>query len=179
MSGVAAGAGDEGWRSWGCSDVLAARLGSIKQLHERVTQECAEYRALYEKMVLPPNMGPRVDWARVLEQKQVSGHPQRWRCLREREVTASSNRSNMQCQLGPDSTLRGLGRERAEDTVQSRKASCRRRLRPRGRGKAWSEVVRRRQSRRNKALAWGATGSGVLWEGRQNQIMGTLNPHVP
>uniref|UniRef100_A0A2I3GGN5 Envoplakin n=1 Tax=Nomascus leucogenys TaxID=61853 RepID=A0A2I3GGN5_NOMLE len=26
----------------------------IKQLHERVTQECAEYRALYEKMVLPP-----------------------------------------------------------------------------------------------------------------------------
>lgn len=42
----------------------------IKQLHERVTQECAEYRALYEKMVLPPSMGPRVDWARVLEQKQ-------------------------------------------------------------------------------------------------------------
>uniref|UniRef100_A0A2K5SCG2 Envoplakin n=1 Tax=Cebus imitator TaxID=2715852 RepID=A0A2K5SCG2_CEBIM len=27
----------------------------IKQLHERVTQECAEYRALYEKMVLPPS----------------------------------------------------------------------------------------------------------------------------
>uniref|UniRef100_A0A673USQ6 Envoplakin n=1 Tax=Suricata suricatta TaxID=37032 RepID=A0A673USQ6_SURSU len=25
----------------------------IKQLHERVTQECAEYRALYEKIVLP------------------------------------------------------------------------------------------------------------------------------
>uniref|UniRef100_G1QN86 Envoplakin n=1 Tax=Nomascus leucogenys TaxID=61853 RepID=G1QN86_NOMLE len=42
----------------------------IKQLHERVTQECAEYRALYEKMVLPPEVGPRVDWARVLEQKQ-------------------------------------------------------------------------------------------------------------
>ncbi|XP_004630175.1 envoplakin [Octodon degus] len=42
----------------------------IKQLHERVTQECAEYRALYEKMVLPLDMGPRVDWARVLEQKQ-------------------------------------------------------------------------------------------------------------
>ncbi|KAM5273343.1 envoplakin [Ctenodactylus gundi] len=42
----------------------------IKQLHDRVTQECAEYRALYEKMVLPPDMGPRVDWARVLEQKQ-------------------------------------------------------------------------------------------------------------
>lgn len=50
-------------------------LGSIKQLHERVTQECAEYRALYEKMVLPPDVGPRVDWARVLEQKQVRGHP--------------------------------------------------------------------------------------------------------
>ncbi|XP_045670045.1 envoplakin isoform X1 [Ursus americanus] len=42
----------------------------IKQLHERVTQECAEYRALYEKIVLPPDMGPRVDWSRVLEQKQ-------------------------------------------------------------------------------------------------------------
>ncbi|XP_037013894.2 envoplakin [Artibeus jamaicensis] len=42
----------------------------IKQLHERVTQECAEYRALYETVVLPANMGPRVDWARVLEQKQ-------------------------------------------------------------------------------------------------------------
>ncbi|XP_016067953.1 PREDICTED: envoplakin [Miniopterus natalensis] len=42
----------------------------IKQLHERVTQECAEYRDLYEKMVLPPNVGPRVDWARVLEEKQ-------------------------------------------------------------------------------------------------------------
>lgn len=50
-------------------------LGSIKQLHERVTQECAEYRSLYEKMVLPPDVGPRVDWARVLEQKQVGGHP--------------------------------------------------------------------------------------------------------
>lgn len=42
----------------------------IKQLHERVTQQCAEYRALYEKMVLPPSVGPRVDWARVLQQKQ-------------------------------------------------------------------------------------------------------------
>ncbi|XP_036921086.1 envoplakin [Sturnira hondurensis] len=42
----------------------------IKQLHERVTQECAEYRALYETVVLPPNVGPRVDWARALEQKQ-------------------------------------------------------------------------------------------------------------
>lgn len=48
-------------------------LGSIKQLHERVTQECSEYRALYEKMVVPPDVGPRVDWARVLEQKQVRG----------------------------------------------------------------------------------------------------------
>lgn len=40
-----------------------------------MTQECAEYRALYEKMVLPPGVGPRVDWARVLEQKQVGGTP--------------------------------------------------------------------------------------------------------
>lgn len=82
--------------TWARSDVLATRLGSIKQLHERVTQECAEYRTLYEKMVLPPNMGPRVDWARVLEQKQVSSHPQHQRCHRELEVTASSNRSNTQ-----------------------------------------------------------------------------------
>lgn len=36
-----------------------------------MTQECAEYRALYEKIVLPADVGPRVDWARVLEQKQV------------------------------------------------------------------------------------------------------------
>ncbi|XP_059938693.1 envoplakin [Mesoplodon densirostris] len=42
----------------------------IKQLHERVTQECSEYRALYERMVLPPDVGPKVDWAWVLEQKQ-------------------------------------------------------------------------------------------------------------
>lgn len=40
-----------------------------------MTQECAEYRALYEKMVLPPDVGARVDWARVLEQKQVRWHP--------------------------------------------------------------------------------------------------------
>lgn len=52
-------------------------LGSIKQLHERVTQECAEYRALYEKIVLPPDVGPRVDWTRVLEQKQVRGSHRR------------------------------------------------------------------------------------------------------
>ena len=37
-------------------------LGSIKQLHERVTQECAEYRALYEKMVLPPDIAWRPDF---------------------------------------------------------------------------------------------------------------------
>uniref|UniRef100_A0A8C3YRS9 Envoplakin like n=1 Tax=Catagonus wagneri TaxID=51154 RepID=A0A8C3YRS9_9CETA len=30
----------------------------IKQLHERVTQECAKYRALYEKMVLPRHGAP-------------------------------------------------------------------------------------------------------------------------
>lgn len=57
---------------WHSPDLRCLR-GSIKQLHERVTQECAEYRALYEKMVLPPTVGPRVDWARVLEQKQVRG----------------------------------------------------------------------------------------------------------
>lgn len=64
-----------GWGPWRASPALTwwLLLGSIKQLHERVTQECAEYRALYEKMVLPPDVGPRVDWARVLEQKQVRG----------------------------------------------------------------------------------------------------------
>lgn len=40
-----------------------------------MTQECAKYRALYEKIVLPPDVGPRVDWARVLEQKQVGAPP--------------------------------------------------------------------------------------------------------
>lgn len=61
--------------------------GSIKQLHERVTQECAEYRALYEKMVLPPDVGPRVDWARVLEQKQVRGHSIHQHILKELRAT--------------------------------------------------------------------------------------------
>lgn len=61
-------------RSQASSDLMARLLlGSIKQLHERVTQECSEYRALYEKMVLPPDVGPRVDWARVLEEKGEGG----------------------------------------------------------------------------------------------------------
>lgn len=58
-----------------------------------MTQECAEYRALYEKMVLPPDVGPRVDWARVLEEKQVRGHPQCQKCVKELEVTPSSNKT--------------------------------------------------------------------------------------
>uniref|UniRef100_A0A8C3Y1S8 Envoplakin n=1 Tax=Catharus ustulatus TaxID=91951 RepID=A0A8C3Y1S8_CATUS len=40
----------------------------IQQLHERVTQLCAEYRALYEQLNVP-EVGPRVDWARILDQK--------------------------------------------------------------------------------------------------------------
>ncbi|NWZ89189.1 EVPL protein, partial [Nesospiza acunhae] len=40
----------------------------IQQLHERVTQLCAEYRALYEQLNLP-ELGPRLDWARILDQK--------------------------------------------------------------------------------------------------------------
>ncbi|XP_014744679.1 PREDICTED: envoplakin isoform X1 [Sturnus vulgaris] len=40
----------------------------IQQLHDRVTQLCAEYRALYEQLNIP-EMGPRVDWARILDQK--------------------------------------------------------------------------------------------------------------
>ena len=107
-------------------------LGSIKQLHERVTQECSEYRALYERMVLPPDVGPRVDWARVLEQKQVRSHPQSRRPLRELEVTPSSNqRATQSCvSSGADACLDlgatgHLGSEWAEATVQSGKASCR------------------------------------------------------
>lgn len=43
---------------------------SIKQLHDRVTHQCAEYRDLYEKFTVP-EAGAKVDWARILEQKQV------------------------------------------------------------------------------------------------------------
>uniref|UniRef100_A0A8V1ANL0 Envoplakin n=1 Tax=Gallus gallus TaxID=9031 RepID=A0A8V1ANL0_CHICK len=45
----------------------------IQQLHERVTQLCAEYRDLYEKLNVP-DIGPRVDWTKILDQKmkQVS-----------------------------------------------------------------------------------------------------------
>lgn len=94
-------------------------LGSIKQLHERVTQECAEYRALYEKMVLPPDVGPRVDWARVLEQKQVRGHP---------AATRGRHRAAFRQGLMHPWTWVGAGslkREGAEETVQSWRASCR------------------------------------------------------
>ncbi|XP_074870273.1 envoplakin isoform X1 [Carettochelys insculpta] len=41
----------------------------IKQLHDRVTHQCAEYRDLYEKFNAPEG-GSKVDWAKVLEQKQ-------------------------------------------------------------------------------------------------------------
>ncbi|KFM07659.1 Envoplakin, partial [Aptenodytes forsteri] len=40
----------------------------IQQLHDRVTQLCAEYRDLYEKLNVP-DVGPRVDWAGILDQK--------------------------------------------------------------------------------------------------------------
>jgi len=46
-------------------------LGSIQQLHDRVTQLCAEYRALYEQLNIP-DVGPRVDWAGILDQKMVT-----------------------------------------------------------------------------------------------------------
>lgn len=42
----------------------------IKQLYEWVIQECVEYCVLYEKMVLFFDVGFRVDWVCVLEQKQ-------------------------------------------------------------------------------------------------------------
>ncbi|XP_048345833.1 envoplakin [Sphaerodactylus townsendi] len=41
----------------------------IKQLHDRVTYQCAEYRDLYEKFTVP-EAGSKVDWAKILEQKQ-------------------------------------------------------------------------------------------------------------
>ncbi|KAJ6660438.1 hypothetical protein lerEdw1_017862 [Lerista edwardsae] len=41
----------------------------IKQLHDRVTHQCAEYRDLYEKFTVP-EAGAKVDWAKILEQKQ-------------------------------------------------------------------------------------------------------------
>lgn len=69
-----------------------------------MTQECAEYRALYEKMVLPPSVGPRVDWARVLEQKQVRGHPQSRGHLRELESHPAAVGAVV-CHPGPDSVL--------------------------------------------------------------------------
>ncbi|EMP23783.1 Envoplakin [Chelonia mydas] len=42
---------------------------SIKQLHDRVTHQCAEYRDLYEKLNVPEG-GSKVDWAKILDQKQ-------------------------------------------------------------------------------------------------------------
>ncbi|XP_058021921.1 envoplakin isoform X1 [Ahaetulla prasina] len=46
----------------------------IKQLHVRMTHQCAEYRELYEKFTLS-EVGSKVDWAKILEQKQkqISG----------------------------------------------------------------------------------------------------------
>ncbi|XP_051851000.1 envoplakin [Antechinus flavipes] len=85
----------------------------IKQLHERVTQECAEYRELYEKIVLPSDITPKVDWARVLEQKQKqicegqygSGMPELEQQIAEhnilqREIEAYGQQ--LRCFSGPD-----------------------------------------------------------------------------
>ncbi|XP_036613061.1 envoplakin [Trichosurus vulpecula] len=88
----------------------------IKQLHERVTQECAEYRELYEKIVLPSDMTPKVDWARVLEQKQKqicegqygSGMPELEQQIAEhnilqREIEAYGQQ--LRCFSGPDAAV--------------------------------------------------------------------------
>ncbi|KYO31183.1 periplakin [Alligator mississippiensis] len=40
----------------------------IKQLHDRVTHQCAKYRDLYEKFNAP-EVSPKVDWAKILDQK--------------------------------------------------------------------------------------------------------------
>ena len=126
-------------------DLPAPLLRSIKQLHERVTQACAEYRALYEKMVLPPAVGPRVDWARVLEQKQV-------RVIPNVGDTSGSSKSQLTqpeitelCVIGgqwggPAECLHlgasGKG-ELAGDRAQPGKASCRK-----GCVKRWDGSVR-------------------------------------
>ncbi|KAM8946888.1 envoplakin isoform 2-T2 [Pelodytes ibericus] len=41
----------------------------IRQLHERLTQECAEYREVYEKLnLIPPQ--PKVNWPQILSSKK-------------------------------------------------------------------------------------------------------------
>ncbi|KAK2112090.1 hypothetical protein P7K49_011837 [Saguinus oedipus] len=90
----------------------------IKQLHERVTQECAEYRALYEKMVLPPDVGPRVDWARYgpgiaeLEQ-QIAEHN-----ILQKEIDAYGQQ--LRSLIGPVATIRSQYR----DLLVSRRERC-------------------------------------------------------
>nr|XP_033817796.1 envoplakin [Geotrypetes seraphini]XP_033817797.1 envoplakin [Geotrypetes seraphini]XP_033817798.1 envoplakin [Geotrypetes seraphini]XP_033817799.1 envoplakin [Geotrypetes seraphini]XP_033817800.1 envoplakin [Geotrypetes seraphini] len=42
----------------------------IQQLHERVSQECTEYREIYEKFSIP-SIEPKVDWPQVLNQKKA------------------------------------------------------------------------------------------------------------
>lgn len=60
------------WRSPFSNDEILFLLPSksIKQLHIRMTHQCAEYRELYEKFTLS-EVGSKVDWAKILEQKQV------------------------------------------------------------------------------------------------------------
>ncbi|XP_053308872.1 envoplakin [Spea bombifrons] len=41
----------------------------IRQLHERLSQECTEYRDVYEKMNLTPP-GPKVNWPQILDSKK-------------------------------------------------------------------------------------------------------------
>lgn len=76
-----------------------------------MTQECAEYRALYEKIVLPPDVGPRVDWARVLEQKQVSAVPRVGDTSRSSKshLAPSDNRTGLCVVKGPVGALAPVG----------------------------------------------------------------------
>ncbi|XP_078510690.1 envoplakin [Lissotriton helveticus] len=41
----------------------------IRNLHERLSQECSDYREIYEKFSLP-QVGPKVNWHQVLDEKQ-------------------------------------------------------------------------------------------------------------
>ena len=143
-----------------------------------MTQECAEYRALYEMVVLPPNMGPRVDWARVLDQKQVRGQPQRRRRLRELQVTPRSNQSHTECHQGPHSMCgpgggQGAGKGRRRRQCSQGKLPARGGSEASRRWKGLAVLGRSGEERTLRHLpeeAWGRVGGGVLQAGRQNQL---------
>lgn len=86
-------------------------LGSIQQLHDRVTQLCAEYRALYEQLNIP-DVGPRVDWARILDQKMVTAAG--FRCISQ--LLQGQIRSAIACRALPDIVECGGGNCEKKDS---------------------------------------------------------------